>query len=160
MRLERSRPEDAVEMAKWMSLNLPLNDCSLRDLKGCTWWKIAGILYLPIKPVLLLESLAPNPSVTGKKRLLALRRAMDDLRKLYPHVEILFLTRSNTKLRDAAKRYGFEEAPFVVMRLNDAEKARKRAQASKGRSSEARLRNHSGAGGRAHLEATRDVSCV
>lgn len=145
MKLERSAPEDMKECVEWMARNIELNDCSPRTLKGCTFFKIRGILYLPIKPVLLLESLAPNPLVTGKKRLLALRRAMDDLRKLHPGVELLFLTRNDTKLFEAARSYGFEEAKgYVLCRLLDTTKRREKAQAGKGQLAEARLRHHPG----------------
>jgi hypothetical protein len=142
MKLEKSTPEDAKECVAWMRENLMQNDCSPKSLKGCTFWKITGVFYLPVKPVLLLESLAPNPAVAGTKRLLALRRAMDDLRKIYPNVEILFYTRGNTRLDKCAKSYGFEEVPFSVYRLLDPAACRAKAQASKKALAQARLRSN------------------
>lgn len=145
MKLERSKPEDMNECVAWMAENLERNDCSARTLKGCTFYKIQSILYLPIKPVLLLESLAPNPLVTGKKRLLALRRAVEDLQKLYPGVELVFLTRSDLKLTEAAKSYGFEEAKgYVLCRLLDAPLRRKEAQTTKKELAQIRLQRHPG----------------
>lgn len=117
MKLERSESGDVREMVSWMTENYPHNHASLRSLKACTYWKIAGILHLPVKAVLMLESLAPNPAVTGTRRLLALRRAMNDLRKLFPHTEIIFLTKGGTELDEAAVFYGFEELPYKVFRL-------------------------------------------
>lgn len=141
MKLEKSKPEDAKECVSWMKANLELNDCTPRSLKGCAFYKIAGILYLPVKVVLMLESLAPNPEVTGTKRLLALRRAMDDLRKMYPNIEILFYARDNARLNKCAKSYGFEEVPFSVYRLLDPAAQRAKVQASKKALAQARLRN-------------------
>jgi hypothetical protein len=144
MKLERSQPEDLNECIDWLKRNT-LNDLSPRTLKGCTFWKIRGILYLPIKPVILLESLAPNPDVTGTKRLLALRRAMDELQRMHPGVELVFLTRSDVRLAETARSYGFEEAKgYVLFRLLDAPARRKEAQAAKKRLAEIRLRNHPG----------------
>jgi hypothetical protein len=148
MKLERSQPEDQNECLDWLKLNLGENDLSPRTLKGCTFFKIRGILYLPIKPVLLLESLAPNPAVTGTKRLLALRRAMNELQKLHPGVELVFLTRSDVRLAETARSYGFEEAKgYVLFRLLDAPARRKEAQAAKKRLAEVRLRNNARARG-------------
>jgi hypothetical protein len=124
MKLEKSQYDDAREVGHWMIANLGNNNASLGDLKHCQYYKIAGILHLPVRPVLLLESLAPNPAVTGKKRLLALRRAMDDLRKMYPYMEIVFFTRGNTVLDAAAKYYGFSEVPFKVYRMRPNDKSR------------------------------------
>jgi hypothetical protein len=124
MKLERSTKEDAEEVVRWMAANRPLSNASNRSLKGCTYWKIAGILHLPVKAVLMLESLAPNPAVTGKKRLLALRRAMNDLRKQYPHTEIIFLTKGGTMLDEAAKFYGFDELPYKVFRMRPDDHSR------------------------------------
>lgn len=159
MKLERSTPEDAEECISWMRTNLTLNDCSPRTLKGAIFYKIPGVLYLPVKPVLLLESLAPNPAVTGKKRLLALRRAMEDLQKIYPGAEIQFLTRNNVPLAEAAKYYGFEEAKgYVLLRLLNAREARKRAQESAKGLAQARLRQDAGANRADETAATGHVS--
>jgi hypothetical protein len=117
MKLERSKPEDASEYVTWMWENRERNNASLKSLRHCTVYKISGILHLPVKSVLMLESLAPNPHVQGKKRLLALRRAMNDLRKMYPHTEIYFLTTGGTELDEAAKFYGFTEMPYKVYRM-------------------------------------------
>jgi len=117
VKLERSKPEDASEYVMWMWENRGLNNASTKSLRHCTVYKISGILHLPVKPVLMLESLAPNPHVAGKKRLLALRRAMDDLRKLYPHTEFYFLSTGGSELDEAAEFYGFEPLPFKVYRM-------------------------------------------
>lgn len=143
MKLEKVKPEDAKECTSWMMENIRLNGCAPRHLKGCTFFKIAGILYLPVKPVLLMESLAPNPAITGKKRLLAIRRAMDELRKIHPGVELCFLTKNDNKLDEAARFYGFEEAKgYVLFRLLDAAEARKREKTRKEVLAEARLRHN------------------
>ena len=160
MRLEKAKPEDAKEAVKWLVENIGLNDCTPRSLKNCTFYKIAGILYLPIKPVMMLESLAPNPAITGKRRLLALRRAMDDLQKFYPNVEFCYLTRGNTRLDEAARRYGFEEAPFAVYRFTGSTEGRKRAQAAKRGLAETRLRDHTGTSERENHETAGVVSSV
>jgi hypothetical protein len=145
MKLERSQPEDARECVDWLLANQGQNDLSPRTLEGCTFWKIAGILYLPVKPMLLLESLAPNPRITGAKRLLALRRAMDELRKRYPGTELAFLARSDARLAETARSYGFEEAKdYVLFRLLDATAARKRTQSRKASASQKRVQDHSG----------------
>ena len=117
MKLERSRPEDGEEYVQWMTANRAENNASIASLKGCTIFRIAGILYLPVKVVLMLESVAPNPLVRGKRRLLAFRRAMDDLRKMHPHAEIVFLTKGTGTLDKAAEFYGFDELPYKVFRL-------------------------------------------
>jgi hypothetical protein len=125
MKLEKAEKDDAREMAEWMMKNYLQNNASIESLKHCSYFKIAGILYLPVKVVLMLESLAPNPGVTGAKRLLAIRRALDDLRKLYPHAEFYFLTKGNSVLDEAAKFYGFTEMPYKVFRMrpNDRHRA-------------------------------------
>jgi len=124
MKLARSTPEDGKEMVEWMTLNRAQNNASVTSLKGCTFFKIAGILYLPVKVVLMLESVAPNPLVRGKRRLLAFRRAMDDLRKLHPHAEIIFLSKGSGALDEAAKYYGFEELPYKVYRIRPGSESR------------------------------------
>ena len=148
MKLEKGKLEDAAEMAKWMIANLVENNASLESLKSCTFFKIAGILYLPVQPVLLLESLAPNPEVKGAKRLLAIRRAMDDLRKLYPRTTFLFLTKGNTGLDEAARYYGFREMDFKVYRMqpNDRSTAAKKYRGKV--ASEVVLRHHTRTVGR------------
>lgn len=144
MKLERSKPEDAEECVRWMLANLFLNDCSPRTLKGSIFYKIDGVLHLPIKPVIILESLAPNPAVTGKKRLLAIRRAMDDLVAMYPGTELIFMTRGNTKLDEAARYYGFKEEPYRVYRLIGGRQGRTKAEPAKARVAETRLQDHAG----------------
>jgi len=120
MRLVRSAPEDSKECVSWLIANMMLNDVSLRTLKGSIFYKIPGILYLPVKPVLMLESLAPNPEVTGTKRLLALRTAMNDLRKIYPGVELVYLTKGKTELDQGARIYGFERSDYALYRFIDS----------------------------------------
>jgi len=143
MKLERSTPQDAKECVNWLTANLEANDCSARTLKGCTFWKIPGILYLPVKPVLMLESLAPNPSITGTKRLLALRRAVLDLQQIYPGIEIQFLSRKDVPLMDGAGRLGFEEAEgYVLCRLFDAKAGREKAKQRKKGLAQARLQDN------------------
>jgi hypothetical protein len=124
MKLEKAAKEDAQEMAEWMIKNYPQNNASVESLKLCSYFKIAGILYLPVKPVLMLESLAPNPEVTGSKRLLGIRRALNDLRKLYPHTEFYFLTKGFSKLDEAANIYGFTEMPYRVFRMRPNDRNR------------------------------------
>ena len=124
MRLERSKPEDAKEYAQWMWDNRLTNCASIESLRNCAVFKISGILHLPVKTVLMLESLAPNPEVTGQKRLLAIRRAIIDLRKQFPHTEIIFLTKGDTQLDEAAKFYGFTEMPFKVYRMRPDDTSR------------------------------------
>ncbi len=125
MKLEKANPEDAQECIEWLKKNTP-NDLSPRTLKGATFYKIPGVLYLPVKAVLMLDSLAPNPEVTGKKRLLAIRRMMDDLRKIYPGVEMVFLTRGGSQLDEAAKFYGFQPSSFTLYRfIPDASKTKR-----------------------------------
>jgi hypothetical protein len=160
MKLERSKPEDAKECIEWLGANLALNDCSPRTLKGCTFFKIAGILYLPVKPVLLLESLGPNPAVTGTKRLLALRRAMDDLQKLHPNVDLVFLARKGQRLNKCARSYGFEEMPYAVYRLASAAEDRKREKKIEPRIAEVPLRHDAGRDGAADTLATRTLRRV
>ena len=145
MKLERSTPEDERECIEWMTGNLDLNDCSPRTLNGSTFWKIAGVLYLPTKAVLLMDSVAPNPNVSPTKMAFALRRAMDDLRKMYPNTELVFMSRKNTRLGEAATRlYGFEESPYVLYRCIDPIEQRKKSKARKKELAEARLRNNPG----------------
>jgi len=122
--IERSQPDDAAEYARWMWENRAQNCASPESLRNCAVFKISGILHLPVKTVLMLESLAPNPEVTGHKRLLAIRRAITDLRKLYPHSEMVFLTKGDTALDEAAKFYGFTEMPFKVYRMRPDDKSR------------------------------------
>ena len=124
MKLERSKPDDATEYARWMWENRKQNNAAIESLRNCTVFKISGILHLPVKTVLMLESLAPNPEVTGRKRLLAIRRAITDLRKLFPHTEIIFLTKGDTQLDEAAKFYGFTEMPFKVYRMRPDDSSR------------------------------------
>lgn len=133
--------DDARECARWMTLNRDENCASIECLKPCAFFKISGIFYLPVKLVLMAESIAPNPNVTGTKRLLAIRRAMNDLRKMYPHTEIYFLSKGNTKLDEAAEFYGFSELSFKVYRLRPSEpsKARKYRMAE---APEKELRHH------------------
>src|SRR5579863_9570593 len=117
MKLERATPEDGKECVEWMALNRQENNASVESLKHCTFFKIAGILYLPVKVVLMLESVAPNPLVKGTRRLLAFRRAINDLRKRHPHAEIIFLAKGDTSLDEGALIYGFEQLPYKVFRL-------------------------------------------
>ena len=117
MKLERSTPEDAAEYAKWMWDNRAENLAQIESLKDAVVYKIDGILHLPVKAVVMTGSLAPNPEVTGAKRLLALRRAFTDLRTMYPHTEIVFLTKGDSTLDEAARYFGFEELPFKLYRM-------------------------------------------
>ena len=156
MKLERSKQEDFKECADWLTGNR-LNGLSLRTLKGSTFYKIAGILYLPVKPVLLLESLAPNPAITGTKRLLALRRAMEELRRMYPGVELVFMTHGDNPLSGAAKIYGFEESDYALYRFIPSETAEKRKFQSTESLSEIRLRNDARKSRRDEAKTKRDV---
>jgi hypothetical protein len=144
MKLERSKPEDGQECVEWMTLNREENAAAIESLKGCTFFKIAGILYLPVKVVLMLESVAPNPLVKGERRLLAFRRAIDDLRKMHPHAEIIFLTKGNTTLDAAAEFYGFDELPYKVYRMRANAKSRAEEAFAEERRPEAAVRDNSG----------------
>jgi len=97
--------------------NREANHVQMESLRDAVVYKIDGILHLPVKVAVMTGSLAPNPQVTGKKRLLALRRAFTDLRKIYPHSEIVFLTTGDSTLDAAARYFGFEELPFKVYRM-------------------------------------------
>ena len=157
MKLERAKPEDAQECISWLKQN-SLNDLSPRTLKGAIFYKIPGVLYLPVKAVLMLDSLGPNPQITGKKRLLALRRAMDDLRQMYPNTEMLFLTRGGSQLDEAAKFYGFQPSSFTLYRfIPDANKEKRTNHQSV---AETRLRNHARAVRRQETKAARSVRGV
>ena len=120
MKLELATPDDVHRCAEWMAANKEQNNASIDDLRRCQMLKIEGIWYIPARHVLLLESLAPNPNVEGMTRALALRTAMNDIRKFYKG-DVLYQTKGDTRLDRCARSYGFTLDPFRYMRLRSCD---------------------------------------
>jgi len=156
MRLERAKPEDAQECMEWMTAN-KLNDLSPRTMKGSVFYKIPGVLYLPVKLVIMLDSIGPNPHADGYTKGLALIRAVKDLKKMYPRTELIFLSDQKGVLEHAAQKLcGFEPSGYVLYRLIDHE--RKTKSAACGSRAEILLRDDARAIRRTKGKAARIVS--
>jgi len=156
MRLERAKPEDAQECMEWMTAN-KLNDLSPRTMKGSVFYKIPGVLYLPVKLVIMLDSIGPNPHADGYTKGLALIRAVKDLKKMYPRTELIFLSDQKGVLEHAAQKLcGFEPSGYVCYRLIDHDG--KTQGTTRGSLAQIQLRNDARAIRRTKGKAARIVS--
>jgi hypothetical protein len=76
------------------------------------------LLYVPVTPVLMLESLAPDPELTKSQKALALWRIveeMDGVMKLTGMYETYFITKDRD-FADKAIDAGFEEVKDIVLK--------------------------------------------
>lgn len=76
------------------------------------------LLYVPIQPVLMLESLAPDPTLTTNQKALALWRVMeemDDVMKLTGMHETYFVTQDD-QFAERAIAAGFTEVKGRVLK--------------------------------------------
>lgn len=76
------------------------------------------LLYVPIQPVLMLESLCPKPELTTNQKTLALWRVveqMDDVMKLTGMNETYFVTQDD-QFAERAVAAGFTEVKGHVLR--------------------------------------------
>jgi hypothetical protein len=65
---------------------------------------------------------------------------MDDLRKMYPGTEIIFMSHGNSQLDKGAEIYGFEKSDYVLYRLiGEPRRPAKKAKADKKGVAKARL---------------------
>jgi hypothetical protein len=114
-------PEDARQFIEWAWLVRKANRLDKDVLaypRACMCVaKLDGnpALYVPIHPVLMWESLVPDPNLTPQERALALwrvAREVDGVMKLTGMMETYFFT-SDDHFAEVARRHGFEEVKNV-----------------------------------------------
>jgi hypothetical protein len=73
------------------------------------------LLYIPIQPVLMFESIAPNPAITERQEALALWRIGEQVTKVMQdsgHAESYFVC-SDDRVADLCAAHGYEEVKGV-----------------------------------------------
>lgn len=73
------------------------------------------LLFVPLQPVLMLESLAPKPGLTPRQEAMSLWRvgeAVEGAAKLCGFQEVVFMTRDD-RVADICAEHGFEELKGV-----------------------------------------------
>lgn len=124
--IEKATPRDAQEAMEWFLKT----ECNLLDAAVFTYpatetWKAVkdkvALVYLPVQPVLMLESLGINPANSPIDTALALADLVKVARweaMKAGHGEIYFLCREEST-QQYAQRHGFEKVnmPCYRMRL-------------------------------------------
>lgn len=110
-------PEQAVEFVDWVWKSRHVN-CFDPDVvsypRSTMLWAADSdgpLLYLPIQPVLMLESLAPRPELSPRKEAIALWQLglmLESISKETGMQETYFLCKDDT-VADICKQHGFSE---------------------------------------------------